>query len=820
MTVPTFFTSPRPHLLALALSMACAQLAAAKDADAPVCPVGVLKCPKPRHADEFALCKRNDLLDFYRPGLPAAGDRDQAPTDILARKVSSTDSSHYRLEGEAEIQRLDELVRADTITYDSGSTAYDAQGHVYMQDSSMMMSADHAKGTTNPRTADLDNIRYQMLDKRGNGTAATATMTDADHGALTDGTFSTCDPSDRRWYLHGDKLEMDKAKNKGYAHDVTIYYADVPFFWFPYYSFPLSNERESGFLTPHLGYGNRRGFVIGAPYYLNLAPNYDATIEPRWSSNRGGMLEGQFRYLDASDKAQIDFNYVPHDGEVDDERAQYASAPPIFQGPPSPIDLPQRRYAFRVQESTTFSDNWQTAVDINRVSDKQYFQDYGNSLTSSANTLLGSSAYLNGRGTWWNASIGGDAIQITQPYLSDAFTPYQRLPRATFTGEHDLLGGLAAGANAEYVNFRKGPFDVIGGGGEVLQFASIEGQRVDLYPYIAYPIEAAGYFVRPELGLRYTTYDLHDLAGYAATHPGAPSFSDKSPSRSTPIFSFDAGLVFERPLTLFGNDLTQTLEPRLYYLRVPYRDQSDLPVFDTILPAFDFPSLFRSNSFVGADRQSNANNLTLALTSRLLDSVSGDEFLSASIGQIRYFDTQRVQLPGRPEVDFSGSDYVAELDLRLNDRWEFKWDQQYNPNGKVVDPATQMLIDNLHHTDLSALSLEHRFGAEGAINLSYRFRRGLMEQVDASALYPLNETWSLVGRYYYSLLDKRLLEAFAGTQYDSCCVALRVLVRRYISSVGQVHPNTGVYFEIEFKGLGNTGARTENFLRRAILGYE
>ena len=818
MTVLSCLCSPR--LLALVLSLACVHLAAAKDADAPVCPVGVLKCAKPKHADEFALCKRNDLLDFYRPDLPAAGDRDKAPTDILARKVSSTDSSHYRLEGEAEIQRLDELVRADTITYDSGSTAYDAQGHVYVQDSSMMMSADHAKGTTTPRTADLDHIRYQMLGKRGNGTAAAADMTDAEHGTLTDGTFSTCDPSDRRWYLHSDKLEMDKARNKGYAHDVTIYYADVPFFWFPYFSFPLSNERESGFLTPHLGYGNRRGFVIGAPYYLNLAPNYDATIEPRWSSNRGGMLAGQFRYLDASDKAQIDFNYVPHDGEVDDERAQYASAPPMFQGPPSPIDLPQRRYAFRVQESTTFSENWQTAVDINRVSDKQYFQDYGNSLTSSANTLLGSSAYLNGRGAWWNASIGGDAIQITQPYLSDAFTPYQRLPRATFTGEHDLLGGLAAGANAEYVNFRKGPFDVIAGSGSVVQFASIEGQRVDLYPYIAYPIEAAGYFVRPELGLRYTTYDLHDLAGYAATHPGTPTFTDKSPSRSTPIFSFDAGLIFERPLTLFGNSLTQTLEPRLYYLRVPYRDQSELPIFDTILPTFDFPSLFRSNSFVGADRQSNANNLTLALTSRLLDSASGDEFLSASIGQIHYFDAQRVQLPGRPEVDFSGSDYVAELDLRLNDRWEFKWDQQYNPNGKIVDPTTQMLVENLHHTDLSALSLEHRFGAEGAINLSYRFRRGLMEQVDASALYPLNETWSLVGRYYYSLLDKRLLEAFAGTQYDSCCVAMRVLVRRYISSIGQVHPNTGVYFEIEFKGLGNTGARTENFLRRAILGYD
>jgi LPS-assembly protein len=821
MTVPTTFSLLRRQLLALAVALSLGHGAWAKDADAPICPVGVLKCPKPKAADVFALCKANALLDFYRPGLPTEGDRAAAKTDILARKVSSTDNSHYRLEGDAEIQRLDELLRADTITYDTGSTAYDAQGNVRAQDSSLLMSADHARGTQNPRTAFLDNIRYQMIDKRGNGTAATANMTDAEHGVLTEGTFSTCDPDDRRWYLRSDTLEMDKVKNRGYAHDVTLYYADVPFFWFPYFAFPLGNERESGFLAPHLGYGNRRGLVIGAPYYLNLAPNYDATIEPRWSSSRGGMLAGQFRYLDSADKAQLDFNFVPHDGEVDDERAQYAAAPPKFQGPPSPIDLPQRRYAFRVQESTTFSDNWQTAVDINRVSDKQYFQDYGNSLTSSATSLLGSSAYLNGRGTWWNASFGGDSLQITQPYLSDAFTPYQRLPRATFEGEHDLLGGLAAGANAEYVNFRKGPFDILGATpGQLLKFASIEGQRIDLYPYLAYPVETAAYFVRPELGVRYTSYDLRDLDGYAATHPAQLPFTDKSPSRSVPIFSFDAGLIFERPISLFGSDLTQTLEPRLYYLRVPYRSQADLPIFDTVLPTTDFPSLFRSNTFVGADRQSNANNLTLALTSRLIDTVSGDEFLSASLGQIHYFDAQRVQLPGRPEVDFSGSDYVAELDLRLNDRWQFKWDQQYNPNSKVIDPVTRMLVENLHHTDLSALSVEHRFGAEGAFNVAYRYRRGLLEQVDASALYPLNERWSVVGRYYYSLLDKRLLEAFGGAQYDSCCVALRVLVRRYITSIGQVHPNTGVYFELEFKGLGATGTRTENFLRRAILGYE
>lgn len=802
------------------MAMAIAHGAAAQDVP-PNCPVGVLICPKPARANPFAMCKRNALLDFYTPGLPTDGDRTRVAADVSARRVSSTDDTHYRLEGEVRMQRLDQLLRSDFLTYDTDTTAYTAGGHVVMQDRSMLLAADSASGVESAHSTRLDNVRYQMLAQRGNGVAASAAMSDAEHAKMLDGTYTTCDPDDVRWHLHADELVMDKAANEGRAHGVSLYYGDVPFFWFPYLSFPLSNERQSGFLAPHIGYSSHRGLVLGAPYYLNLAPNYDATLEPRVSTERGAMLEGQFRYLDTANKAQVEFNFVPHDNEVADERAQFAATPPVFQGPASPVDVPDRRYAFSIKDWSSFSANWGASVDIERVSDKQYFQDYGDSLTTSATALLGSSAYLNGRGTWWNASFGADALQITQTSLSNAAQPYMRLPRATFAGEHTLLGGLVWGVDSEYVDFRRGPFDLVGPTpGSVQSVASIEGQRVDLYPYLAYPVETAGYFIRPELGLRYTGYDLTDLSGYNATHPGAPAFTRTSPSRTTPIFDLDAGLVFERPLTLFGTTLTQTLEPRLYYLRVPYRNQADLPIFDTQLPSFDFPSLFRSNSFVGADRQSNANNLTLALTSRLIDAGNGDELLSASIGQIHYFSPQRVQLPGVPEVDYSGSDFIAELDLRLNDNWALRWDQQYNPNSKILDPQTQMLVENLHHTDLSAISVQHRFGADGTVNFSYRFRRGLLEQVDTSALYPLNANWSLVGRYYYSLMHSQLLEAFAGAQYDSCCVALRVLVRRYINVIGQLKPSNGVYFELEFKGLGNTGTRTENFLHRAILGYQ
>jgi LPS-assembly protein len=791
-------------------------------AETPIaCPVGVLICPKKKV--DFVGCKKNDMLDFFVPGLPTEGDRSQTPADVEAQHITSPDKTHYTLTGDVRIQRLDQLLRADTLTVDEETTDYTADGHVRAQDRSLLLSADHAKGTITPSTTYLTDSRYQLIQQRGNGTAATVNQTDPDHTKFTDATYSTCDIDDAQWHVHGNSMEMDHIAQRAYGHGVTMYYRNVPFFWTPYLSISLNDERETGFLTPTVDISSRKGLEVGAPYYLNLAPNYDATIEPIYSTERGAMLEGQFRYIDTHDRFEVDATYTPNDLNVDEELREIANAQAAGETPlQAPLDIHKQRYQIRIQDYNifTFVDNWGAAVDISRVSDKQYFQDYGDTLTTAATSLLGSSAYINGRGEWWTASIGGDSNQITQPYLSEAYLPYTRLPRMLFTAERAVLGNWTPGINAEYVDFRKGPYDVLTAPNQFTEVTALEGQRLDLYPYLAYPIETAGYFIRPEFGVRYTTYDLRNLEGYNLTNPTAPQLTQRSPNRSVPIFSVDAGLIFDRDVNWFGNAFTQTLEPRVYYLRVPYRNQNDLPIFDTQLPTFDFPSLFRNNAFVGADRQSNANNLTLALTSRLIDTSSGDQLLSASVGQIHYFDPQRVQLPNIPEVDFSGSDYVAELDLRLNDRWEFRWDQQYNPNSKVIDPTTAMLVKNLHHTDLSSWSVEHRFAGDGVFNVSYRYRRGLLEQVDSSALYPLNDRWALIGRYYYSLQDRQLLEAFAGTQYDSCCVSMRVLLRRYINAIGQIKPNTGLYFEIEFKGLGGTGHRAENFLRRAILGYE
>ncbi|MDN5924676.1 MAG: LPS assembly protein LptD, partial [Xanthomonadales bacterium] len=296
--------------------------------------------------------------------------------------------------------------------------------------------------------------------------------------------------------------------------------------------------------------------------------------------------------------------------------------------------------------------------------------------------------------------------------------------------------------------------------------------------------------VRPQIGYRYTAYDLD------RDH-------DAKPTRAMPIASIDAGLTFERPLSLFGNSYTQTLEPRAFYLRAPYRDQSDLPIFDTNTQTFDFWQLFSTNRFSGADRQMNANNLTLALTSRLLDD-SGSEKLSASFGQIRYFDPQRVHLPGHPVTDYNGSAYIAQFSTALSANWHLNAAQQWNPNSD--------------HTDLSTVGVQRRLADDGVINFSYRYRRDFLEQFDISSAYPLNDRWRLLGRWNMSLRDKRTLEAFAGFEYDSCCVAVRLLARHYVRNTeGEI--GNGIMFEIELKGLGSLGQTTEGFLHHAILGF-
>jgi LPS-assembly protein len=437
-----------------------------------------------------------------------------------------------------------------------------------------------------------------------------------------------------------------------------------------------------------------------------------------------------------------------------------------------------------------------------------------------------------------------DYQELTDYTLRRNILPYNRLPRATFHWDAPLQPWLRAGVDTEAVAFHHefdtdplpGTADDGAPGGFLQQ--KFNGNRFDLKPWVSFPLEGSSWYVTPTLAWRYTGYKLsNDLADqvqmrrannyaianglYTGLTPAqqqallesiTPTFPrNDSPSRSLPIASLDAGLFFDRETEIGGKSYLHTFEPRLFYLRVPYDNQDDLPLFDTRPLTFSWGQLFRDNRYTGPDRQADANQLTLALSTRLIRQSDGKEKLTASIGQIRYFEDSRVTVPGEGQVEQGKSAWVADANWAVNDHWTLGGSYQWDPK--------------FRRQDLASVHTQYLVGDDGVINLGYRYRRNLLKQADLSFLYPLSPSWSLVGRYYYSFYDNPaqrakpgLLEGIAGIQWDSCCIAMRLVGRRYIHNrEGEL--DNAIEFQFELKGLGSAGPDTETRLRRAILGY-
>ncbi|GAB2587502.1 LPS assembly protein LptD [Dyella jejuensis] len=761
-----------------------------------VCPLGTFICaPRP---DNFALCRPNGMLEFYDPFLSKdSALRATAKTYVWADHVESPDQTIFHLNGHVKTIRADQELHADVADYNSDTSDYDARGNVHYQEATHLLSADHLTGNTNNSVGlATGNVRFQMLDSHGNGTAVQAQMIDANRNRYTVATYSTCDIGRHVWEIRAKKIETDDNTARGVARSATMNLFGVPFLYTPYMSFPLNNDRSSGFLYPYFEHTGNAGYQFRLPYYFNLAPNYDLTITPRYYTMRGAMLSGQARYLFPKSNGEFDFEFMPSDNYNDQKIT------------PTSVDTQgQQRYLYKFVNTTILFPGWSLSTNINRASDQNYLHDFGDDLFTISTALLYSSIYLNGGGSWWSASIGGDIYQNVDPSQPNSVEPYKRLPRATFNMDIPFARWYDVGMTSEAVAFHK--------------FDMVEGSRLDLYPYIDADFQGPAWFIRPKLAYRYTGYSLdsgyQNYNAYGPIAPGTPSpFNESNPSRSLPIVSLDQGLIFERSTSLFGSDFTQTLEPRLYYLYVPYRNQNNLPLFDTGLMAFDDWMLFAPNQFSGADRQMNANNLTAAVTTRLLDD-AGVERLSATFGQIRYFTPQLVQDPGVPATNWSGSDYVAELSSQLNDQWTMSTEYLWNPNTRK--------------TELGTFTVQRRLGFDGILNFSYRFRQNLLEQYDISTVYPLTDRWRLIGDWTYSMMDKRTVEAVAGVQYEGCCMKVSVVARHYVTGYdgvittlppGQIGPgtDTAVMFELEFKGMGASSDQTDSLLRRDILGYQ
>jgi LPS-assembly protein len=762
----------------------------------------------------WGLCPVTDVLPAFEEAPPAdketAATRDQQPTDIEGNQLFGT-TTVPQYQGDVTLKRGDQFLGTDHLSFDTESGNYVAEGNVRYQDSSIRMVAQRAEGNQESDTHKISDIQYQLVSRRGHGDADSIDLQGA-VGQMHRSTYTTCDPSQPIWKLSAPQIEVDNDEGFGTARNAVLRIGRVPVLWAPYFKFPIDDRRQTGLLYPELGLSGRNGFDYAQPIYFNLAPNYDDTLTPRYMSKRGFMLDNEFRYLYDGGRGELQTAYLPNDKLRDKDRGQVQ-----YQG------------------YHNINRNWQARASMAWVSDERYMEDFSSKLIGVTTSTLQSQIGVYGTGENWSGGLMADYWQLTDYTLTEASLPYARQPRAFFNWDKPLLPWLETGVYAEAVHFTHDdvPLKELLPDGDYVRTGQVtpyfNGSRLDVKPYVSLPFAGAAWYVTPTLAYRYTGYELDRgladqtrllaLRDAGITNPTPEQLvGDTSPHRAMPIASLDAGLFFDRETEIGGKSYLHTLEPRLFYLRTPYRDQSDLPIFDTRDFTFSWGQLFRDSRYTGADRQNDANQLTMALSTRFIDQTTGRERFSGSIGQILYFDDSRVSVPGvASQVEKGKSAWIADANYAINDRWNLGATYQWDPKYK--------------RQDLASVRARYLMSNDGIVNISYRYRvnaaapldaskkdRTLLEQADLSFLYPINERWSLVGRYYYSIQDNSPLEIIGGVQWDSCCLAVRALARRYVRNREGEMNNS---FQIEFvlKGLSSIGQNTDRTLRRAILGY-
>ena len=613
-------------------------------------------------------------------------------------------------------------------------------------------------------------LKSRATDSRGD--AETILFEPPDRKVLKSARYTTCEVGSDAWYLKAGEMEINDYTKLGTARNARIEFQGVPILYTPYITFSLTNQRKSGFLGPTFGTTTRSGFELEVPYYWNISPNKDATLATRVLSKRGLQLEGEFRYLSEQYSGIDALEILPDDSQ---KKAT--------------------RYYANLKHQQTFGNGWSANYDFERVSDDQYFADLSTRITSTSRVNLPQQGSVNYSGSIF--SFNG----LVQKYqtLDGLSFPYERLPQLTLTANKEL-GPTINNFYSQFVRFDRDPkaLLVLAPRATGLQ-TDVTGDRFSAYPSISVPLARPYGYITPKLGVNYTRYQLNNpdftLNGVNGKY--------QSDSRTLPIFSVDSGLYFDRNTRVVKNTYIQTLEPRLYYVYIPFKDQSRLPIFDTAESDLNLGTLFLENQFVGGDRINDANQLSLAVTTRMIDAKTGVQRLAATLGDRIYFADQRVTLPGVARRTGANSDIVSAVTARLLNDWN-------------VDAALQFNTETSH---AAKANIGTRYNPEPGktLNLSYRYTQESLEQIDVSAQWPITRNWYGVGRYNYSLRDDQTIEAIAGVEYDAGCWQARGVFQRV--STATATSNTALFFQLELGGLASIGSNPLNLLKRSVSGY-
>lgn len=657
---------------------------------------------------------------------------------LQSDNIEINEKNISRFTGNVVIQQKDKRIETEQAEYEKQTEQVEAKGNVRFISSSIQIKSETAHFNLKSDHAILKKAEYQSLNSRARGEASKIEVKNKNITELSDATYTTCDPNNTDWLLSANTLTLDNNTRQGHASHVVIRFKDVPFFYFPYLRFPLGEDRLSGFLFPYFGHSDQHGSELKVPYYWNIHPQMDATITPWYMSKRGTLLHTEFRYLTENNNGTLTAEYLSDDKIFKDNR---------------------KRWQWKHQSQPSLG--WQAKVEYNYVADNNHLVDFSDDLNSTSTTHLIRSGDIAYSSPNWLLNIKAEDHQI----LSGA-EPYKRLPQITLNSRYAIKdNSLNYSLETEAVRF------------DHEDNSKIIGERIHLKPGISYPLRSAAGFFEPKLSVQHTSYNLQQPTG------------ETQLSRTVPTFSLNSGLFFERDSQIFSNNYIQTLEPQLFYVYVPYKDQSALPVFDTSVYAFNVNQSFTDYRFNGIDRIGDDNRLTTALATRFINQENGKEVFMARVGQIHYFTDRKVQLPSTAVDTLTRSHIIAELKTQPGN-WNLASQVELDPELKEkVSSSTQ-------------LGYQYK---KFNFDLAHRFQRNSLETREMKMNWDLNSRWQFNAAQLFDIRNDHIIENLFGINYESCCWALRLNTKeRYLSST---ETDRGIYLELVLKGLGGFGIK-------------
>lgn len=681
----------------------------------------------------------------------------EAPADagalhLEADRLSGYLSGQFHASGQVRLMGPDLRLWGEELFGSEPDNEYGGQGAVGLERGADRYTGERFFIDLDDFSGFVESPTYELGVEGIHGRAERIEFQDRDRLRATQGTYTTCDLGRDDWYLKSSRLDIDRVRDVGVARNVSLWFKGVPILYTPWIDFPIQARRKTGLLGPLFGTSKTGGFEWTQPVYLNLAPNYDATLAPRWISKRGILLNSEFRYLSTAMAGELRAEYLGNDRVTNDAR-----------------------HGLSLQHSHDFGRGFSGSLNLNRVSDDRYFVDLSDKIAVTSQTNLPREAQLNYNAGWWSAGLKTQRFQTLQDPLAPVTPPYSRFPQLNVSAAMPNVRGVDLGFSGEVVNFRHS--------------TQVNAVRQIYYPSAQIPIETRYATITPKAGLHYRRYHFTE--------------EDRSGREvALPIASLDVSVPLERDATLFGGSFVQTLDPRLYYVYIPFKDQNDLPLFDTAEADFSFGQIFSENQFSGGDRVNDANQLTAALSSRLLDAISGEELLRGTLAQRFYFKDQEVALSSQVRQS-SRSDVLAALSGRLGRGWS-------------VESAFQYDVNN---SDWRRANAAFRYlPAPGkVVNLAYRYQKDSLKTVDLSAQWPLSARWTTLARWNYSLQDSALVEGLAGLEYNRGCWALRMVAHRFATATQE--DATTFFMQLEFTGLTGLGSNPLDVLRQSISGY-